>query len=787
MTTTKEFLERVEQIQTEIGTNFIFSNNNNNNNTRLKIQLSQHPKIDILKYVYMVCQLNVNNNNNNNNWIREICLQLINDCLLTRSQDCILDDLTNETKIAIRSMILDTFERNLRLVCLLLVNHYDSGRNDEEIFRIGIIKWFNNRNNNNNNNICQQQSIIESLLFALSKVKQPCHSVLDIIWRLYYKNRSLGEKDILMFFSIFKHYQFNEQQLKQEITNNIYNNLLPKSELWKNKDIKSFFKQTISILFQHAYNDDYFIPQQQQDNYNIDQHYYKSNQKPKPIFQFLKSISLKDHEILYTIIFEYCQIFLNSTSWKEKLIVLGILNLLELKEYTFTNKLLPKQFILDSIIYPLIDDQNLLVQYELIIFLVKMANSKGIRDIGNQSFYQDVIDRAFEKSFKSNHPHLIKQVESFFFSSISSYKHPRGSKIDSIVTTKLDPFIISLIFKSEKENIFKVINFFDGIVMINNNRRKYLNIIINRILFTSMCGDKQMVDRFIFSYLLDWIFDGYIGKDVIIYLPFIMKRIIAQRSRDASIENTILRLCKQFPDKLYSYMNRLIPLSIELHQNNISEYIFNGQPSKGEHRYDGHLLFCLFTICSSKKYQKKSSSIHLQILLDYILKGTSDDNIQNALVIRFISQMNGLGVLFLDNQIIQMIGWIKNGIVNTHQQILNLKDSTTPAADTPIFNLDQLVQGHYYLIDQIIIATTNTYNYLNYIEIITTIYVEMMLDAIILNSKTSTQMLVAQLTDFFRILYPLFDKKELSIDVFTKKIKSNIINHNTLELLLLDK
>ncbi|EGG15504.1 hypothetical protein DFA_10344 [Cavenderia fasciculata] len=328
---------------------------------------------DVLDLVHMICD-DIDNNNAFYSLLKYLAVGRGH--FKTVNQECLLPFLSNETKIEIRSLILDAFEKqgyqpftksNLKdIIELLLTNRYKQDSDDEEIFRFGIIKWVDSMLKEPSNhkfnlgrafNRLISTSTIDSVWVALSKIRQSSRSslvfeTLDTIWRLHYKNigYTIGEKEISSFISISKHYQlfndqnaYNQQQqqqqqlpllllLLQEITESIYTNMPPQSNLWRNKDFQVFFKQTIGVLFQSAYKEDTFIPQRFEKDYSrfmVDwnsQNYSEPNIAPKSRFGFLAFIKWDDQTL--TTISEYLQVFFNncSTSWKEKLIFLGILN-----------------------------------------------------------------------------------------------------------------------------------------------------------------------------------------------------------------------------------------------------------------------------------------------------------------------------------------------------------------------------------------------------------------------------------------------------------------------------
>ncbi|EGG15561.1 hypothetical protein DFA_10403 [Cavenderia fasciculata] len=553
------------------------------------------------------------------------------------NQDCVLDGLSNEAKIEIRSLLLDTFEgckdpySNLKnVVELLLTNRYKQESKDEEIFRFGIIKWYHTilkykeKDCGTKYNNLISPSTIESVLVALSKIKQPSRSILvfetlNNIWRQHYKDRLiLEDREIKMFISIYKHYQFrdNEQQvlLKQEITNSIYNYLDPKSDLWTNKEFQIFFKQTIGILFQNTYKDEYFIPHQFEKDYDL----YKSGikqfslmglEQPSARFKFLHHLHLDDKIILLSIMEYLKESFTNaSPTWKEKLIVLRVLNYIE--SFTSTND--PLLYVLkDSILIQRIfssgTQDNVLVHYELLRFLTKLNRDPTI----------------FESS---------------------SFK--------CLVSGRLAPFIFGLLDTTknigEKSNILK---YFDKL-----ETGTYLKMLTTKLLLkptTSLAQSFQVVDTFVYTYLLNWIFNGSIGKNACIYLPAIMKRIITQPI-NIFLELELVRLFYQFPDKVYSYIHHLIPMAIELDNTHNCT----------------NLLMCLFSIHSQYSKTETNRQQLFQQLLD--LFTIKPDYWKISLVKRLLEHAQLANMSLSVGQKLQILEWIKNGIQMVNSQIKQL-------------------------------------------------------------------------------------------------------------------
>ncbi|EGG15563.1 hypothetical protein DFA_10405 [Cavenderia fasciculata] len=699
------------------------NNNSNNNNIQSITETSEQ---DILDLVHKLCDNTFDDKESISITLRRLCKYLAvrdkND-YNKMNQDCVVDGLTNETKIKIRSLLLDTFEgckdnSNLKkLIELLLTNRYKRDSNDEEIFRFGIIKWFNNvlKHQSNENgirtNMLISTSTIYSVLVVLSNIKQPCQSelvfeTLEAIWRLHYKGddiKTLKEIDILILITIFKHYQFrdNQQQvqLKQDIINSIYNCLSSLSHLLKNKEFQVFFKQTIGILFQSAYDDEYFIPQQQsqleedKDSFKQFSILRKMGNEPQQRFRFLQCIDLNDQTI-FTIILDHLKESLSITTtpptWKDKLIVLKVLNYIDALSMNYNSgigSLL--SVILNSNILQRIfsfeTQDNVLVHYELLVFIFKLTQDPDVLESSSfiinegwqciinhkqdpihaltlytlcyfinvtkkKVFSQDLIDQVFEQSLQSNHKYLVDHAKELVLNNTC------------LVSERLAPFMIGFLDTMngvmETNNIIKYFNSLE--TSSAKTKREYLNRLAMRMLLLfkppNFAHHNMKMNSFIFTYLLGWILDGSIGKNAVIYLPAIMKVMITQLISYSDIDR-LVRICEKFPDKVYSYMNHLIPRAID---------VFND----ANHT---KLMMCLLTIClqfSQTDQQLAASNQLFQHIIDIFVSDPGDSNWKIQGFNGWIEQVQRVGGISPNiEQKKQIIDWIKNGIPMVHIQL----------------------------------------------------------------------------------------------------------------------
>ncbi|EGG15565.1 hypothetical protein DFA_10407 [Cavenderia fasciculata] len=675
------------------------------------------------------------------------------------NQSCLLPFLSNETKIEIRSLILDTFEKQQvpltklkKVIELLLTNGYKQDSKDEEIFRFGIIKWFNSITKSNK---LISTSIIDSVLVALSKIKQPCHSTLvfetlDTIYNLLFKSAYLGEREILMFLSIFKHYQFkdNEQQvqLKQDITNSIYKHMMDQSHLLENKEFQLFFKQTIGILFQSAYDGDYFIPQQmEQDydrfivdwNYGKDQYEQRHQIRRKSRFEFLKRTKLTNHTIC-TIILDYLKELLNETptppTWKEKLIVLGVLNLVS-SQYEKNSPFLNSN-LLES---DEEDQDNVLLQYEFLRILSRISDSSYqyissfrrivnkiwksifnnkqkdpvhprilynlcayLSDTNYRVLNQDLIDQVFEISLISDqNPFLVKHSQTLLL------KNPH------LVSERLAPIFfgfLDTLCLGESE-INSIIGYFESLHTSTTTKTRLTTILLSK--------PPALVE----VYLMNWVLDGSIGKNANIYLPAIIK-VITTKPIDDYDKDRMYRLCNQFADKIYPYVDRLIPWAIKLYNN--------------ENTQDrAKLLICLFSIHSQfrqtdqKQQQSKTNQLFQQLLDLFTIEHgeNSDRKIKSVKrLIKHAKQKDQLlkysrnnrsdrsppqhGIQMIHNMIRQQLDPRQFGTLQNYSDLIyQLKKTTTTSFDYDQNDCDQYLEIGIYHVEQMLdnIKNNNAY------------------------------------------------------------------------------
>ncbi|EGG15555.1 hypothetical protein DFA_10397 [Cavenderia fasciculata] len=660
-----------------------------------------------------------------------------------------------------------TFEK----VSLFFSSVYASSIND----RISI---FEDQDNHQNNAFGLWVSIIDTVLFALSKIKQQCYSeslifeTLDAIWRLHYKENRviIKTEQIHIFLSIFKHYQFkdNQLQLQQDITNLIYNNLPPRSPILKTKEFQLFFKQTIGILLLNAYDDDYFIPQrfeQDYDQFMIDwnkENYKPTCQQPKSRFMFLQSISL-EYRTLFNLVLDYFKVILKetastTTSWKDKLVFLGLLNYMASSGHQHGNPFL--SLLSDPVLQIMIsglNQDNVLVHLELFKFLFKFDYTviygsmfrlivndvwKGIvkrkeesvqprilftlctfiKDTGDLSFYLDVTDEIFERSLQSD-----TYVAQYAKTLIIEQPHIAGPR--------LLPSILSFLDHSDGEyRTDMVFQYFGRHKSTIFNNRKYLKIIMTRLLLVQL--DIQAIDLFIYN-LFDWIFlSESFATNLVIYLPFILKRILDRPTTD---EKRLVKFCEKLPPNfLYPYIN---------HQ------------------------------------QQTTTNQYFQQLLD--LFTISHGEIQPELVKSLIEHAQLTGISISIEQKTQIMDWIKNGIFIVHDQIKNLD----PNSNLPGTQLDKLRQYSEFIHQIASLDQDNDCN--QYLEI-GIYHVEQMLEsirrvALFVNDKECTLSLVAS-AFFFYELFKTIDfscqAKNIWSSHFNKYLRDNIKNDDHYQSLL---
>ncbi|EGG14803.1 hypothetical protein DFA_10676 [Cavenderia fasciculata] len=721
--------------------------------------------VDMLNLVHKVCD---HNNTMKNKEAFKLLIKY-----LDNKRENKIHDLSQQTKIQIRSLILDTFEKirdpfsNLKTIIeILLANHYKKNSEDEEIFRIGLIEWFNRvlkeQDNQNNFSLTYNmfsESTIDCALIALSKIKQQCHAslvleTLEILWKLHYKNKltDLKDKEVTMYFpisktkpsilkdeevsmilSIFKHYEFQQQQqdqLKKDITKIIYKLPLGTKLFLKTKEFEAFLIQTIGILFGGVYDDAYFLPQYK----NYDQFLDGWNNlsyreiEHNPIFNFLAYINYKDDETLCIIILDYIKIkFLNATkkSWKEKLIFFRIVNSVGSKfESQVISSLLSK--LSDPISFEKLlsieTQDNSILHCELLTFLLRFKDdpvmqepsirsiiNEGWKNIVNQEPIQPRTLYSLCKYIKVTGTRVLDQQitdQVFLKGWVSNYDYVVRCSLNLILEkpeiVSLPIFIVFLDkYCKDQMDIGKIIRYFDSLV--TNQRKTYLRIIISRLLFRpfKLNVDGAMTDEFIFKNILGWIFDGSIGKDVPIYLPAIMKRITTQPTIKHIFQDQIARFCTQFPQTIYSsYIDRLISQGIDLYDDNNSSQDRSGT-----------LLTCLFSICTQYKTtetQKEKSNQLFKRLLDLFIAKHDEDERKIAIK-NLIDHAYCAGISLSIEQKSQIIDWMRVGIpipllyrprVDALQQyseliyqLATLGDDCDYYLEISIYHVEQMLEG----------------------------------------------------------------------------------------------
>ncbi|EGG15261.1 hypothetical protein DFA_10095 [Cavenderia fasciculata] len=295
-----------------------------------------------------------------------------------------------------------------------------------------------------------------------------------------------------------------------------------------------------------------------------------------------------------------------SITWEEKLIVLGIINLLNFQSHEPSLVIHRSTELFQRVIKLSIEkEDNPLVHYELFTFLQKchfysdettdyspyqpMINQGCKRIINGKqplqphslfalcSYYKEIkvvdrdfINQLFEKSINSNHQYVIKEASSLFQQHSNIIDSRLGSTVIKIMD---DP-------SHEQEMVDLVIKYFERLESITE-RRKYLQIVVSKLLYTKGFST-DMVDQFVYTKLIGWVFDGSIGMDPVIYFPPMFK-IILSRHFDTQDEAQLVRLCEKYPDKVAHYVNTLFDEAVRL-------YLIN------DNNEGSDLLFSLFSI-----------------------------------------------------------------------------------------------------------------------------------------------------------------------------------------------
>ncbi|EGG15554.1 hypothetical protein DFA_10396 [Cavenderia fasciculata] len=673
----KEFVQWIKQI--EVGV--VGGRLNQKIKDTFKLQFMQPPHYQgILNLLHMLCY----HDRHDNTYGYTICVDLLLDYMSLR------DKQDNK----------------------MVNNDYSSGSDDEDIFRIGTIKWFNDtlkEYDRTSLSKSKYKDTIPHLLVALSKVKvkQPrphqnsseslVFETLDIIWRLHI----WGDKDIAMLLSIFKHYELNKvhRPLRKEIKHFIFDYLPTSSTLWyqSTKDIDSLFKQLIT---QDAYKDDYFIPPQQSGLKGGEQ---LVNQKSKStkleslVYQYFKNSC---HNRLLSVIQDYSTILLdnnnnnnNKKDWKGNLIFLNILNMTDLAK---TNSNFRMDLYLLKRILLTVETNNSYVHCQVLEFLsillvenethaleiqdIKEAynciinNKESIQPMTLFTFlchldkieypkvHQDIIDRVFELSLLSGNPQIIKKSKDIFL-----YYLSKKSTINHLILSPnldyiiIDQFLSPLSYH-QQEDIFMVINY-----LLNNKKRSMIlrgSVQQNKnltLIIKQLCehNNVSLLNRFMTQHLLD-------RKDMsFVYLPCLMKRILVGWTADLPTKSLLIvfELFQQQRDKLYPYKNKLISLANK-HTGSQSIRVF---------------IQLLWICVDLKGIHHQETNQLFQLVLDIVLQPRYRQVDPLKQLMQWLMDASGGSVQLLSvRQRLKIVDWIESGIIKTNQ---DAKDSSYQMGD----------------------------------------------------------------------------------------------------------
>ncbi|EGG22973.1 hypothetical protein DFA_05103 [Cavenderia fasciculata] len=588
----------------------------------------------------------------------------------TDNDKCLFPQLSYETKKHMHELLLNHFKQlrrfnnhEMELIQLMLSNHYNNDK-DIYLFIIQTFNWFNvwlskkvkyrNKDQYGSLSLIMIHGIIRMNNYDAhirDKYLDVIYDTLDTIFRVYGDGEifsSIIHGPIYMFLLVLKEYSFQDQrgrELKRRISNIVFNDLskrLFSFDEWDSQIGCDFFKDYITIVFLDAHNDQYFIPPEQSNDYMDVEDWKKDNrtrvEERELLCKQIRSFSTDYHPIVLSILFEHFKKCLTQTSWKDKLIVLKLLNMFDYNnmDYKKGKECKWKTYFsfdfLKTVISETLKEDNVLVQCELVEFIRlfcyipyyrwMVVDSIEFRDIIKEAFIY-IIDQA-----SSPHPRLIY----FLIEACDPRAYGRlGRQIKEIFYT--DPFwqecIVNLVLKSVQSNhkslkalsttIIALLDSFqkdkdilDHVIGFFNHTHqlgfKETNQLIQRILFSKQQQQYQpdQINRFVNVYLVGWI--GNSASNLSIYLPLVMKRILGQPI-DQDCIRSLLILYKQSHKSTNQYIQYLITPIIQLYTNTKIDNV-NEKTNVAE------LLSLLFTRTVEYKgiHHQESTRLFQQIL-----------------------------------------------------------------------------------------------------------------------------------------------------------------------------
>ncbi|EGG23020.1 hypothetical protein DFA_05150 [Cavenderia fasciculata] len=571
--------------------------------------------------------------------------------LFTKSPDgtdndkCLFHHLSYETKKHMHEIILEHIKQlkefvhhEMELIQLIISNQYN---NDEDIY-LFIIQTFNWVNTLFDEKMVddwdkdQYGPMILIMIDGILKMNNytnirdkyldVIYDTLDTIFRVY-KHQKIFKgicKDnyVYMFVLVFKQYSFQDQrgkELKKVISQTIRKELWvdESNDQWDSQVSCDFFKEYITTIFMDAHNYDYFIPPEQPNDL-INVQYWNGWKKEERelIADQLRVFSAYHHPKILSILFQHFKQCLTQT-WKDKLIVLNLLNMLEtwsLPDHRAKKWI--KYFSIDflkTVISETLKEDNILVQCELLEFIKQFGivpyywkrkmiiKSIEFRDIIKEAFNHIIINQA-----SPPHPRLLYSL----INACDDSSDSPGIQIKQIFSTEpfWQEYIVNLVLKSVQSNQKVVISralalitrypvpqfttnlkalsttvialldrfqidddILSGVIRFFNHTHqlgfKETNQLIQRILFSQQYEPIQ-INHFVERSLIKWIGDS--ANNLSIYLPTIMKRIIDQQIEYFCIDSFLI-MYKQPHQATNQYIQHLITIAIQLNTSDVIE------------------------------------------------------------------------------------------------------------------------------------------------------------------------------------------------------------------------
>ncbi|EGG22969.1 hypothetical protein DFA_05099 [Cavenderia fasciculata] len=639
-------VEFTDSIQKLLNGPFVFSLGSNTNVTlscrdlSVMKHLQQRADQVILDIVYRVCNLECNIASDDGDDLIYDQKQSLHPSLAliyllfiqlpdgTENDKCLFHHLSYETKKHMHEIILEHIKQlkefvhhEMELIQLMLSNQY------------GIIRMNN-----------YDAHIRDKYLDVI-------YDTLDTIFGVY-KDPNISksvcrDKPVYMFLLVLKEYSFQDQ------------------------------REYIKTIFLDAHNDGYFIPQQPNDymdaeDWNnplfydnvFDSEEYSDIEYEKPIIaKKIRSFKATQHQVL-SILFEHFNRCLTQTSWKDKLIVLKLLNMFDhvYKDWkTYFSIDLLKTVISESL-----KEDNELVQCELLEFIYQFCNMPYyIKMFVNNIEFPDIIKEVFNhiinqaspyprllsslikvcedrrnhnqfasemlkklfptellwqecivnltlKSVQSNHWEVIDSAISFVYT--FTYHHiPQFTSLKALSTA-----IIGLLdrFQNDDNILEHVLEFFDRIIV--QLGFKEINQLVQRILFSKQYQPDQ-IDNFVSVYLIQWI--GKSVNNLSIYLPSAMKILLLDQPIDRYFcIDSLVKMYKQPHKTTNQYIQHLITPMIQLHASPTT-YTHTTEKAKAS-----KLLSLLFTrTVEYKGIHHQESTLLFQQILDSLAEAIPYD------------------------------------------------------------------------------------------------------------------------------------------------------------------